>query len=145
MPSTTTSTTSSPLVPLTDSELLSLSPYLTKLTLRRNKLAPTRSSKLFLSARSKSKPKKPEIWECCGSSCKPCVLELYREEKRVWEECHPDGEEEEEEKEEEEEENLNDDGEENKKGDPKVEIGIERQIEDMKISIDEQELGTVRE
>lgn len=25
--------------------------------------------------------------ECCGSSCKPCVMDMYGEELRVWKEC----------------------------------------------------------
>ncbi|GAA5951303.1 hypothetical protein JCM3765_002439 [Sporobolomyces pararoseus] len=121
MPSASSSSSSTP---LTDSELLSQSPYLSKLVLK-GRLAPSRYSKLLISARSISKPLKPEIWECCGSSCKPCVLELYKQELKVWEECHPDGEEEQEQEEEEEliQEKEEEKGE-KEKGNPKIEIGI---------------------
>ncbi|GAA5845923.1 hypothetical protein JCM3766R1_000862 [Sporobolomyces carnicolor] len=119
MPSITA--TSTQLVPLSDEELLSQSPFLTKLSRRR--LAPVRMSQLCASARSTKPPKEPEPWECCGSSCKPCVRELWREEKRVWDECHPDGEDVESEPEEQPE--LEERAEEG----PAIEIGIEEQLE----------------
>ncbi|KAL4946598.1 hypothetical protein BDV06DRAFT_52925 [Aspergillus oleicola] len=31
-------------------------------------------------------PPKPGLGECCGSSCDPCVDDLWREEVRVWRE-----------------------------------------------------------
>lgn len=107
------------LIPLTSEELYSLSPFLLKLSKRR--LAPSRLSDLVSAARSNRSPKEPDPWECCGSSCRPCVRELWREEKRVWEECHPDG------LEEEESESECDEG------GPDVEIGFEEEVGKLKI------------
>ncbi|KAK4056310.1 hypothetical protein OIO90_002754 [Microbotryomycetes sp. JL221] len=77
-------------VPLMDEdELLERSKFLVKL--QRRRLAPVRWAQLIAAARSTRPPKEPAPWECCGSSCQPCVKELYREEKRVWDEIHPDG------------------------------------------------------
>ncbi|KAM0792855.1 hypothetical protein ACM66B_002619 [Microbotryomycetes sp. NB124-2] len=77
-------------VPLMDEqELLERSPFLLKLQKRR--LAPVRWAQLLATAQSSKPPKEPEPWDCCGSSCQPCVKELYRQEKRVWDEIHPDG------------------------------------------------------
>jgi hypothetical protein len=118
-----------PVVPLSDAELLDLSPFLLKLSRRR--LAPVRYSQLLATARNRKTPKEPEPWECCGSSCKPCVRELWREEKRVWEECHPDGEEEEE---------SEDENEDDKVGTPKIEIELEERLSDVKIVTAEEEL-----
>ncbi|GAA5913371.1 uncharacterized protein JCM6883_003055 [Sporobolomyces salmoneus] len=123
------SVSSPPLVPLTDDELLDRSPFLTKLSRRR--LAPIRLSQLLSSARSTKPPKEPEAWECCGSSCKPCVRELWREERKVWEECHPEGEGEEIESESEEEEEQK--PEKPEKGGPQLEIGIESQVESLEL------------
>jgi len=52
------------------------------------------------------------------------VRELWREEKKVWEEVHPDGEEEDDEQEEE-EENDKEVQAHKKNGSPEVEIGVE--------------------
>ncbi|GAA6055422.1 hypothetical protein JCM3770_006985 [Rhodotorula araucariae] len=72
-----------------EDELLDRSTTLARL--HRKRLAPSRWRDLLAAGRGAKPPKEPEPWECCGSSCKPCVLELYREEKKVWEEVHPDG------------------------------------------------------
>lgn len=71
------------------SDLCDLSPFLASLR-RKNRLAPSRLAELVNAAQSEDKPKEPPLWECCGSSCKPCIKELYRQELRVWKECHPD-------------------------------------------------------
>ena len=104
------------LIPLSDLELYDRSPFLLKLSKRR--LAPSRLSDLIAAAQSNKPPKEPDPWDCCGSSCKPCVRELWREEKRVWSEVHPEGEEEESEEEE---------------GGPDVEIRLESQVERLKV------------
>ncbi|BGP37545.1 hypothetical protein JCM10450v2_001460 [Rhodotorula kratochvilovae] len=72
-----------------EEELVDRSPALARL--KRKRLAPSRWRDLLAAAGGAKPPKEPEPWECCGSSCKPCVLELHREEKKVWEEVHPDG------------------------------------------------------
>lgn len=100
-----------------EDDLLDRSPALARL--RRKRLAPSRWRDLVKAAGSARPPNEPEPWECCGSSCKPCVLELYRvrplslvllalplscaeltparrslvtqEERKVWQEVHPDG------------------------------------------------------
>ncbi|GAA6001876.1 uncharacterized protein JCM10292_005951 [Rhodotorula paludigena] len=71
------------------SDLLARSPTLSRLS--RKRLAPSRLADLVRAAGAERPPKEPELWECCGSSCKPCVKELWREEKKVWDEVHPDG------------------------------------------------------
>lgn len=72
-----------------------------------------------------------------SSSCKPCVKELYREQLRVWRECHPDGAESDEEQDEEaakeEKAELSLEKERRKlekmqRESPKVEIGVEDQL-----------------
>lgn len=78
-----------------EADLLERSPFLVKLKGRR--LAPSRLADLYAAAGAKKAPLAPEPWECCGSSCKPCVKELWREELKCWNECHPDGAEEDEE------------------------------------------------
>ncbi|GAA6020172.1 hypothetical protein JCM11491_005554 [Sporobolomyces phaffii] len=118
--------------PLTDDELVSQSPFLSKLSRRR--LAPVRLAQLFATARAPTPPAAPEPWECCGSSCKPCVRELWKEEMRVWDECHPDGPDVESDNDEDEDEDEDDDkgldgvtwddG-----GSPRVEIAIEARME----------------
>ncbi|GJN88203.1 hypothetical protein Rhopal_001168-T1 [Rhodotorula paludigena] len=65
------------------SDLLARSPTLSRLS--RKRLAPSRLADLVRAAGADRPPKEPELWECCGSSCKP------REEKKVWDEVHPDG------------------------------------------------------
>jgi hypothetical protein len=49
--------------------------------------APSREKTLLEAARSETRPVKPPPGECCGSSCDPCVMELYAQESRVWKEC----------------------------------------------------------
>lgn len=80
---------------MNEEELLERSPFLVKLQKRR--LAPVRWAELVSIARSSKPPTPPNPWDCCGSSCKPCVKDLYKEELRVWQEIHPDGPEEEDE------------------------------------------------
>lgn len=74
---------------MVEDELLERSPFLTKL--HRRRLAPARWQQLVASATASRPPCAPSPWDCCGSSCKPCVKELYREELRCWTELHPDG------------------------------------------------------
>ncbi|KAM0712368.1 hypothetical protein Q7P37_011463 [Cladosporium fusiforme] len=49
--------------------------------------APSRETKLFEAALSDTRPVKPPPGECCGSSCDPCVMDLYAQELKVWKEC----------------------------------------------------------
>lgn len=74
----------------TEADLLERSPFLAKL--QRRRLAPSRWKDLLEAARSSRAPRPPAPSDCCGSSCMPCVKELHREELRVWNEVHPDGE-----------------------------------------------------
>ncbi|KAM0752309.1 hypothetical protein T439DRAFT_205409 [Meredithblackwellia eburnea MCA 4105] len=110
---------------LTEEDILERSPFLARLK-KRGRLAPSRYKDLLAAAKGAKKPKEPESWECCGSSCKPCVKELWKEELKGWEDCHPDGEEEEEEAE---------GGRQTSEvvdrvGTPKIEIGIEAEFEE---------------
>lgn len=66
-------------------ELATHSPTLKRLL--KTRLAPIREDKLVAAALSPTKPVKPPAGECCGSSCNPCVMDLYREELLVWKEC----------------------------------------------------------
>lgn len=68
----------------------SRSPTLVKLL--KTRLAPIRESELITKALNPTKPVKPPAdgRECCGSACKPCVMDLYGEELRVWKECWRD-------------------------------------------------------
>lgn len=61
------------------------SPTLQKLL--KTRLAPIREKELLSKARNPEKPTRPSPGDCCGSSCKPCVMDLYREELLVWKEC----------------------------------------------------------
>jgi hypothetical protein len=63
------------------------SPTLKKLI--KSRLAPIRETELITKALCPDKPLKPPAdgRECCGSACKPCVMDLYGEELRVWKEC----------------------------------------------------------
>lgn len=61
------------------------SPTLTRLL--KTRLAPSREKRLLEVAVTASRPIKPGNDECCGSSCKPCVMDLYAEELKVWKEC----------------------------------------------------------
>jgi hypothetical protein len=49
--------------------------------------APSRETNLLNAAFSTTKPIKPPPGECCGSSCDPCVMDLYAQELKVWKEC----------------------------------------------------------
>ena len=61
------------------------SPTLTRLLKARP--APSRETNLLNAAFSIAKPVKPPPGECCGSSCDPCVMDLYAQELKVWKEC----------------------------------------------------------
>jgi len=61
------------------------SPTLTRLLKARP--APSRETNLLNAAFSTTKPVKPPPGECCGSSCDPCVMDLYAQELKVWKEC----------------------------------------------------------
>ena len=61
------------------------SPTLTRLL--KSRLAPSREETLIAAAAAETRPVKPAAGECCGSSCKPCVMDLYAEELKVWKEC----------------------------------------------------------
>lgn len=61
------------------------SPTLTRLLKARP--APSRETNLLNAAFSKTKPVEPPPGECCGSSCDPCVMDLYAQELKVWKEC----------------------------------------------------------
>lgn len=65
--------------------LKSHSPTLTKLLKARP--APVRETALLAAATSPTKPVKPPAGDCCGSSCDPCVMDLYAQELKVWKEC----------------------------------------------------------
>lgn len=58
------------------------------------------------------------------------MRELWREERKVWEECHPEGEEEEIESG---DENRGEESEQSGKGGPQLEIGIESQVESLEL------------
>lgn len=70
---------------MSSKELKKQSPTLGRLLKMR--LAPIRETALLAAATSVEKPVKPAAGDCCGSSCKPCVMDLYREELMVWKEC----------------------------------------------------------
>ncbi|KAK9413788.1 hypothetical protein SUNI508_11606 [Seiridium unicorne] len=61
------------------------SPTLARLL--KSRLAPVRETALLNAAMGNDKPVKPAAGDCCGSSCNPCVMDLYREELKVWKEC----------------------------------------------------------
>ena len=104
-------------------ELLERSSFLAKL--QRRRLAPSRWQDLLRAARGEKPPRAPDPWDCCGSACKPCVKELYREEMRVWSEVHPDGPNEEEDGEGGEKTPALDESDEEERASPKVEIEVE--------------------
>jgi hypothetical protein len=72
-------------MPATSKEAKKHSPTLTRLLKARP--APLRETKLLDAAFSDTKPVKPPPGECCGSSCDPCVMDLYAQELKVWKEC----------------------------------------------------------
>jgi len=72
-------------MPATSKEARKHSPTLTRLLKARP--APLRETKLLDAAFSDTKPVKPPPGECCGSSCDPCVMDLYAQELKVWKEC----------------------------------------------------------
>lgn len=59
----------------------------TLVRLLKTRLAPSREQKLLEVAVTEVRPVKPGNDECCGSSCKPCVMDMYAEELKVWKEC----------------------------------------------------------
>ena len=61
------------------------SPTLVKLL--RKRLAPIREKELIAKALCADRPEKPKLGACCGSSCDPCVMDMYAEELKVWKEC----------------------------------------------------------
>jgi hypothetical protein len=61
------------------------SPTLARLL--KSRLAPVREAALLNAAMGDDKPLKPAVGDCCGSSCNPCIMDLYREELKVWKEC----------------------------------------------------------
>lgn len=78
-------TTSPPPPPPSLKILKAHSPTLTKLLKARP--APIRETALISAATSRTKPIKPAAGDCCGSSCDPCVMELFAQELKVWKEC----------------------------------------------------------
>jgi Oxidoreductase-like protein, N-terminal len=81
-------------VPLT-SNIMSFDPKKRSPTLQKllkTRLAPIRENELITKALNPERPIKPPAdgRECCGSACKPCVMDLYGEELRVWKECWRD-------------------------------------------------------
>jgi hypothetical protein len=72
-------------MPPTPKEAKAHSPTLTRLLKARP--APSRETDLLAAAFSDTKPVKPPPGECCGSSCDPCVMDLYAQELKVWKEC----------------------------------------------------------
>lgn len=70
-------------------DLKTRSPTLTRLL--KTRLAPIRERQLLQAARDglvgEARPQRPGADECCGSACKPCVMDHWREEVRVWREC----------------------------------------------------------
>ncbi|KAM0708585.1 hypothetical protein Q7P35_005237 [Cladosporium inversicolor] len=66
-------------------EAKKFSPTLTRLLKARP--APSRETTLLAAAFGDEKPVKPPPGECCGSSCDPCVMDLYAQELKVWKEC----------------------------------------------------------
>lgn len=72
-------------MPPTPKEAKKFSPTLTRLLKARP--APSRETTLLEAAFGDAKPVKPPPGECCGSSCDPCVMDLYAQELKVWKEC----------------------------------------------------------
>jgi hypothetical protein len=70
---------------ISTSTLKSHSPTLTKLLKARP--APIRETALLAAASAPTRPVKPPAGDCCGSSCDPCVMDLYAQELKVWKEC----------------------------------------------------------
>lgn len=50
-------------------------------------MTPIRCEQLLAIAASDDRPERPAAGECCGSSCDPCVNDLYRQELRIWKDC----------------------------------------------------------
>lgn len=63
-------------------------PSLSAASLARARTTHTRHKQLLRAARRPhdAPPPRPGADECCGSSCKPCVVDLWREEVDVWRE-----------------------------------------------------------
>ncbi|GLA42332.1 hypothetical protein AnigIFM63309_010864 [Aspergillus niger] len=60
---------------------------------RRNRLPNTRAKQLLRAAERdyNDPPPPPGLGECCGSSCDPCVNDLWKEELAIWRERWGDG------------------------------------------------------
>ncbi|RAL04132.1 uncharacterized protein BO80DRAFT_256744 [Aspergillus ibericus CBS 121593] len=60
---------------------------------RRNRLSTTRTKQLVRAAERayNDPPPPPGLGECCGSSCDPCVTDLWKEELTVWRERWGEG------------------------------------------------------
>ncbi|GMK59679.1 hypothetical protein CspeluHIS016_0802850 [Cutaneotrichosporon spelunceum] len=48
------------------------------------RMAPYRANIILEKALDDNEPARPDEDECCGASCCPCVLDLWREEVAVW-------------------------------------------------------------
>ena len=61
--------------------------------LQKKRLTGTRTKQLLRAASRAydDPPTEPELGMCCGSSCDPCVNDLWREERAVWRERWGDG------------------------------------------------------
>ena len=61
--------------------------------LQKKRLTGTRTKQLLRAASRayNDPPPEPELGMCCGSSCDPCVNDLWREERAVWRERWGDG------------------------------------------------------
>ncbi|PWY87126.1 hypothetical protein BO94DRAFT_67642 [Aspergillus sclerotioniger CBS 115572] len=59
----------------------------------RNRLTKTRTKQLLRAAKRtyNDPPPPPGLGECCGSSCDPCVTDLWKEELAVWRERWGEG------------------------------------------------------
>ncbi|KAJ6096814.1 hypothetical protein N7486_007560 [Penicillium sp. IBT 16267x] len=57
-------------------------------TLQKKRLSGTRTKQLLRAAGRayNDPPPPPELGTCCGSSCDPCVTDLWREERDIWRE-----------------------------------------------------------
>ncbi|KAI9327010.1 hypothetical protein DFJ73DRAFT_864626 [Zopfochytrium polystomum] len=71
---------------MTATSLAAVSPTFRRL---RPRLAAYREEQLLAIASSAERPARPPPGACCGSSCDPCVLDVYREELKIWREAHP--------------------------------------------------------
>jgi hypothetical protein len=49
-----------------------------------HRLTRIRTKQLLKAALGAEEPAPPALGECCGSSCDPCVKDLWREERDLW-------------------------------------------------------------